>query len=73
MEWKGAGVVQEVGSSVKNFNKGDRVTYSQMPLGSYSDERIIPGKIAVKIPEGINDKVAAKYNDKRFNFTLSFV
>ena len=61
---EGAGVVQEVGSSVKYFNKGDRVTYSQMPLGSYSEERIIPEKIAVKIPEGVNEKVAASIMTK---------
>ena len=61
---EGAGIVQEVGSSVKNFNKGDRVTYSQMPLGSYSNERIIPEKIAVKIPDGISDKVAASIMTK---------
>ena len=50
---EGAGIVQEVGPGAKYFNKGDRVTYSQMPLGSYSEERIIPEKIAVKIPEGV--------------------
>ena len=61
---EGAGVVQEVGSAVKYFNKGDRVTYSQMPLGSYSEERIIPDKIAVKIPEGVNEKVAASIMTK---------
>ena len=59
---EGAGVVQEVGSSVKNFNKGDRVTYSQMPLGSYSNERIIPEKIAVKIPEGIRCNIVVLFS-----------
>ena len=29
---EGSGIVQEIGSSVKNLNKGDRVTYSQLPL-----------------------------------------
>ena len=28
---EGAGVVEEIGSKVKIFNKGDRVAYSQMP------------------------------------------
>ena len=41
---EGAGVVQEIGSEVNLFNKGDKVAYSQMPLGSYSEERIIPEK-----------------------------
>ena len=61
---EGAGIVQEIGSAVKYFNKGDRITYSQMPLGSYSEERIIPEKIAVKIPEGVNEKVAASIMTK---------
>ena len=43
---EGAGIVQEIGSAVKYFNKGDRVTYSQMPLGSYSEERIIPETVS---------------------------
>ena len=30
-----------------------------MPLGAYSQQRIIPSKIAVKIPEGISHKQAA--------------
>jgi NADPH2:quinone reductase len=61
---EGAGIVQEVGSNAKYFNIGDRIAYSQMPLGSYSEERIIPEKIAVKIPEGVNDKIAASIMTK---------
>ena len=61
---EGAGIVEEVGSKVKNFSKGDRVAYASPPLGSYSDERVIPEKIAVKIPEGITDKIAASIMTK---------
>tara|TARA_B100001996_G_scaffold369408_1_gene342793 strand:+ start:567 stop:1541 length:975 start_codon:yes stop_codon:yes gene_type:complete len=61
---EGAGVVEEIGSDVKNFNKGDNVAYASPPLGSYSEERIIPEKIAVKIPEGINHKIAASVMTK---------
>ena len=50
---EGAGVVEEVGSEVKNLRVGDNIAYASLPLGSYSDERIIPEKIAVKIPDGI--------------------
>ena len=38
---EGAGVVEDVGSDVKSFSKGDNVTYASPPLGSYSDKRII--------------------------------
>ena len=61
---EGAGIVEEVGSKVKNFSKGDRVAYASPPLGSYSDERVIPEKIAVKIPEGVTDKIAASIMTK---------
>jgi NADPH2:quinone reductase len=61
---EGAGVVQEIGSGVKNFSKGDDIAYAALPLGSYSDERIIPEKIAVKIPSGITHKIAASIMTK---------
>jgi len=61
---EGAGVVEEVGSEVKNFRKGDNVAYASPPLGSYSSERVIPERIAVKIPEGITHKIAASIMTK---------
>ena len=54
-----AGKIDEVGSNVKNFNKGDNIAYASMPIGAYSQQRIIPAKIAVKVPEGISYKLAA--------------
>ena len=61
---EGAGIIEEVGSDVKNFSKGDNIAYASPPLGSYSDERVIPEKIAVKIPDGINHKIAASIMTK---------
>ena len=54
-----AGKVEEIGSNVKEFNIGDNIAYASMPLGAYSQQRIIPSQIAVKIPEGISYKQAA--------------
>tara|TARA_B100001121_G_scaffold89499_1_gene79539 strand:- start:1221 stop:2195 length:975 start_codon:yes stop_codon:yes gene_type:complete len=54
-----AGKIDEVGSSVKEFNKGDNIAYASIPLGAYSQQRIIPAKIAVKIPNGISHEIAA--------------
>ena len=54
-----AGKVEEVGSNVKEFNKGDNIAYASIPLGAYSQERIIPSKISVKIPDGISHELAA--------------
>ena len=61
---EGAGVILEIGSEVKNFSSGDNVAYAAPPLGSYSDERVIPEKIAVKIPDGISHKIAASIMTK---------
>ena len=54
-----AGKVEAIGSDVKEINVGDNVAYASAPVGAYSQQRIIPEKIAVKIPEGISHKIAA--------------
>ena len=51
--------IDEIGSDVKNFNIGDKIAYASMPIGAYSKERIIPSKIAVKLPDYISPKIAA--------------
>ena len=61
---EGAGIVVEVGADVKNLSIGDNIAYASPPLGSYSEERIIPEEIAVKIPEGVSHKVAASIMTK---------
>ena len=68
-----AGKIDEVGANVKEFNKGDNVAYASMPIGAYAQQRIIPEKIAVKIPDGINHKVAASLMTKGLttNYLLS--
>ncbi len=54
-----AGKIEEVGSNVTELNKGDNIAYASIPLGAYSQQRIIPAKIAVKVPEGISHELAA--------------
>ena len=58
-----AGKIDEIGSNVNEFNKGDNIAYASIPLGAYSQQRIIPEKIAVKVPDGISHKLAATIND----------
>jgi NADPH2:quinone reductase len=36
------GVIEEVGSEVKLFKVGDRVTHASMPIGAYSEKQIMP-------------------------------
>ncbi len=54
-----AGKIEEVGSNVTELNKGDNIAYASIPLGAYSQQRIIPAKIAVKVPDGISHELAA--------------
>ena len=68
-----AGKVDEVGENITEFNKGDNIAYAAIPVGAYSQQRIIPAKIAVKIPEWISYKLAATLMTKGLttNYLLS--
>ena len=68
-----AGKIDEVGSNVTEFNKGDNIAYASIPLGAYSQQRIIPSKIAVKVPNGITHELAATLMTKGLttNYLLS--
>ncbi|MBA1340300.1 MAG: NADPH2:quinone reductase [Pelagibacterales bacterium] len=54
-----AGKIDEIGSSVTDLNVGDNIAYAAAPVGAYSQQRIIPSKIVVKVPDGISHKIAA--------------
>jgi NADPH2:quinone reductase len=54
-----AGIVEEVGPGVTDLKPGDRVAYGNGPPGAYSEERIIPAGVLLKLPDGIDDKTAA--------------
>ena len=56
---EGAGIIKEIGSDVKDFNIGDKVSYSGTPLGSYSTHRNYPTKNLVKVPDNIDLEIAA--------------
>ncbi len=54
-----SGIIKEVGTNVKNFKIGDRVSYAGIPLGAYSTHRNYPTKNLVKVPENIDLEIAA--------------
>ncbi len=62
---EGAGVVVSIGPGVTEVKPGDRVAYigSGGPFyentGSYAEERNLPARVLVKLPEGIPEKTAA--------------
>ena len=56
---EGAGIIKEIGSNVKEFKVGDKVSYAGMPLGAYSTHRNYPTKNIVKVPDNIDLEVAA--------------
>jgi NADPH2:quinone reductase len=51
--FEGAGVVEAVGSNIKFLKEGDRVAYGQGPLGAYSDLRVMPAAMVVRLPSKI--------------------
>jgi NADPH2:quinone reductase len=56
---EGAGVVEEIGEGVTEFEVGDRVAYAGGPLGGYAEQRTFPAARLVKLPDTINDQQGA--------------
>jgi NADPH2:quinone reductase len=56
---EGAGKVIETGEGVEEFQPGDRVAYAGIPMGSYSEERVIPSHRLVRLPDSVGDECAA--------------
>jgi NADPH2:quinone reductase len=56
---EGAGVVEAVGDGVVGFAAGDRVAYAGAPMGGYAEARNLPASRAIKLPDGVETRVAA--------------
>ena len=54
-----AGVVEEVGSSVTEFRRGDRVAYVTRQYGAYAERRNLDANLLVPLPKDGSDTVAA--------------
>jgi NADPH2:quinone reductase len=54
-----SGVVEAVGSDVTHVQVGDRVAYAGRPPGAYSEARVMPAAILVKLPDAIDFESAA--------------
>ena len=54
-----SGVIESVGSEVKHLKVGDRVAYAGKPAGAYSQIRVMPADIVVKLPDAISFEMGA--------------
>ena len=54
-----SGIIKEIGSNIKDFKVGDRISYAGIPLGAYSTHRVYPTKNLVKVPDNIELDIAA--------------
>ncbi|HJV97338.1 MAG TPA: quinone oxidoreductase [Albitalea sp.] len=53
------GVVEAVGPGVTYLDEGDRVGYMLGPLGAYSEARVMPAEVLIKLPDGVSDSTAS--------------
>ena len=51
---EGSGIITQIGSMVKDFKVGDKVSYAGAPIGSYSTHRNYQTKNLVKVPDDID-------------------
>ena len=54
-----AGIVEAVGSEVRDVAVGDRVVYAGGGLGAYAEHRNIAASVLVPLPDAIDDELAA--------------
>ncbi|MBU3725077.1 MAG: quinone oxidoreductase [Burkholderiaceae bacterium] len=59
MGMEGSGVVEAVGKGVTHVKPGDRVAYAGNPPGGYSEARILPAQVLIKIPKTISYETGA--------------
>ena len=53
------GIIEELGTGIDDFKKGDRVGYITKNYGAYSSQRVLDKNLAVKIPDFISDEIMA--------------
>jgi NADPH2:quinone reductase len=54
-----AGIVELVGPGVTAFVPGDRICYVDPSYGAYSEARLLPATLALRLPDAISDEAAA--------------
>ena len=59
MGMEASGIITAVGTGVTHLKVGDRAAYASNPPGSYCEERVMPAKCVVKLPEAISFETGA--------------
>lgn len=54
-----SGTVVAVGEGVTHLQPGDRIAYAAQPAGAYAEERVMPAKQVVKLPDAIDFETGA--------------
>ena len=54
-----AGIVEAIGPGVTGFAVGDRIGYVTGAYGAYASHRVLPAAIALRLPDGMDDRLAA--------------
>jgi NADPH2:quinone reductase len=54
-----AGVVERIGSAVRDWKVGDRVAYATAGVGSYAQMRWVLAEHLLRLPDGIDEETAA--------------
>jgi NADPH2:quinone reductase len=61
-----AAVVEKVGAGVRGLGVGDRIAYIDASYGAYSERRLLPASLALRLPDSISDEAAASLTIKGF-------
>ena len=53
------GVIEAMGEGVAGFAVGDRIAYVSSEYGGYASRRLLPARLAIRVPPEVSDQAAA--------------
>lgn len=61
-----AAVIEKIGAGVRGFAVGERIAYIDESYGAYSQRRLLPALLALRLPDSVSDEAAASLTIKGF-------
>lgn len=61
-----AAVIEKIGAGVRGFAVGERIAYIDESYGAYSERRLLPALLALRLPDSVSDEAAASLTIKGF-------